>query len=274
MFKYNKEMFEGHEVEVAVDGDKKYYVARSVAPMFGLKNNITYQMEKHCGKENCMTISPKDWVPANTLRYKVTAITEDGFHRLVTRYQAVEKAIKQAENEVHFVPSKPVDSKTEPEPVRVNAMEDQKADLIKLLQQNDRLEQQVAELRAENKGLAQMMGEVLMKLNSMSGGKPHHERRDHSPMKKSLPRSVNVTALAKPFGYTATELNQLLWDLKIQKRTSKGWELEDPYRNQGYTVPGQTYERDGKNITQMRWTEKGVSFIIDKLSSMGIHVQN
>ncbi len=267
-------MFEGHEVEVAIDGNKKYYVARSIAPLFGLKNNITYKMEKHCGRNNCATIVPKDWTPVNALRYKVTAITEDGLQRLVARYRAVEKAIEQAGNEIQTVAQKPAESTTGSVPVRVNGTEVRSDNLTKLIQQNDRLEKQVAELRAENKGLAQMMGEILLNLNTMSDGKNRYERKDRSQTKKSWPKSVNVTDLAKPFGYTATELNQLLWDLKIQKRTSKGWELEDPYRNQGYTVPGQTYERDGKNITQMRWTEKGVSFIIDKLPSMGIHVQN
>lgn len=87
--------------------------------------------------------------------------------------------------------------------------------------------------------------------------------------------SMNVSEMAKPLGYTATQLNQILMLLGIQKKTDKGWELTDEYKDKGYTVEGQKYkDAYGKELVHMRWTVKGVQFVWDLLSQKQLDMMN
>lgn len=87
--------------------------------------------------------------------------------------------------------------------------------------------------------------------------------------------SMNVSEMAKPLGYTAAQLNQILLYLGIQKKTDRGWELTEQYRDKGYTVEGQKYkDKYGNEMVHMRWTAKGVQFVWDLLSQKQLSSMN
>lgn len=87
--------------------------------------------------------------------------------------------------------------------------------------------------------------------------------------------SMNVSEMAKPLGYTAAQLNQILMLLGVQKKTDRGWELTDEYKDKGYTVEGQKYKDVyGNELVHMRWTAKGVQFIWELLSQKQLPSMN
>lgn len=87
--------------------------------------------------------------------------------------------------------------------------------------------------------------------------------------------SMNVSEMAKPLGYTAAQLNQILLYLGVQKKTDRGWELTEQYRDKGYTVEGQKYkDKYGNEMVHMRWTAKGVQFVWDLLSQKQLSSMN
>ena len=86
---------------------------------------------------------------------------------------------------------------------------------------------------------------------------------------------MNVSEMAKPLGYTAAQLNQILLYLGVQKKTDRGWELTEQYRDKGYTVEGQKYkDKYGNEMVHMRWTAKGVQFVWDLLSQKQLSSMN
>lgn len=85
---------------------------------------------------------------------------------------------------------------------------------------------------------------------------------------------VPVTAIAKDYGMSGTQLNKLLHELGVQYRMGDMWLLYRQYQDKGYTH-SQTFDFahcDGRPDSKMttKWTQKGRLFLYELLKSNGI----
>lgn len=82
---------------------------------------------------------------------------------------------------------------------------------------------------------------------------------------------VTVTQIAKDYGMTAQEMNDLLYSLQVQYKQSKQWLLYKKYADKGYvhsnTIP--ITRSDGTPDISMstKWTQKGRLFIYELLKA-------
>jgi len=82
---------------------------------------------------------------------------------------------------------------------------------------------------------------------------------------------VTVTQIAKDYGMTAQEMNDLLHDLKVQYKQSKQWLLYRDHHNKGFTHSEtiNIVRSDGRPDISMntKWTQKGRIFIYELLKN-------
>lgn len=85
---------------------------------------------------------------------------------------------------------------------------------------------------------------------------------------------VTTTAIAKDYGMSAQQLNNLLKGLKILFKRSGQWFLYAKYQNAGYTSSDTISftHKNGEPGSKMhtKWTQKGRKFLYDKLKEIGI----
>jgi len=89
----------------------------------------------------------------------------------------------------------------------------------------------------------------------------------------SNPSLMNITAIAKDYGYSAISFNKLLHELKIQYSQSGTWYLYSKYQDRGWTqsktFPYKGASGNGSNI-QTKWTQKGRLGLYKELKKHGI----
>lgn len=117
--------------------------------------------------------------------------------------------------------------------------------------------------------------ERLNVLNSMQSQqiaelKPKADYTDKILKSKSL---VTITAIAKDYGVSGTEMNKILHGLGVQYKQGKQWLLYSRYQSNGYTH-SETVEfqrKDGTNDVSMitKWTQKGRLFLYQALKENG-----
>lgn len=85
---------------------------------------------------------------------------------------------------------------------------------------------------------------------------------------------VTITQIAKDYGMSGQEMNELLRDLKVQYKQSEQWLLYSKYHKKGYTHSETiNFTRgDGRSDVKMntKWTQKGRLFIYELLKSEGV----
>lgn len=86
--------------------------------------------------------------------------------------------------------------------------------------------------------------------------------------------TVSVTQIAKDYGLTGQQLNQILHDEKIQYKQSGQWLLYQKYQDKGFTK-SQTIDvlhNSGQRSVRMntKWSQKGRLFIHELLGKQGI----
>lgn len=85
---------------------------------------------------------------------------------------------------------------------------------------------------------------------------------------------VTTTAIAKDYGMSAQQLNNLLKGLKILFKRGGQWFLYAKYQNAGYTSSDTISftHKNGEPGSKMhtKWTQKGRKFLYDKLKEIGI----
>ena len=89
----------------------------------------------------------------------------------------------------------------------------------------------------------------------------------------SNPSLMNITAIAKDYGYGAITFNKLLHELKIQYSQSGTWYLYSKYQDKGWTqsktFPYKGASGNGSNV-QTKWTQKGRLGLYKELKKHGI----
>lgn len=83
--------------------------------------------------------------------------------------------------------------------------------------------------------------------------------------------TVPITIIAKDYGMSAAQMNELLHNAGVQFKVNGTWVLYQQYADCGYTET-LTYvnKMNGLTNVHMKWTQKGREFIFQKLASMGI----
>lgn len=102
--------------------------------------------------------------------------------------------------------------------------------------------------------------------------KPKVDYVDKILKSKSL---VTVTQIAKDYGLTASQLNKILAENKIQYKQSKQWLLYKEYASKSFTQSETFDYKDNKGDIKTglntKWTIKGRLFIHDLLKGLDIH---
>jgi len=92
----------------------------------------------------------------------------------------------------------------------------------------------------------------------------------------SNPSLMNITAIAKDYGYSGRTFNKLLYKLKIQYPQSGTWFLYAKYQDKGWTQSKTVPYTNNKSSTgtgsavQTKWTQKGRLGIYKELKKYGI----
>ena len=85
------------------------------------------------------------------------------------------------------------------------------------------------------------------------------------------PGLMTVTEIAKDYGMSAREFNQLLHKYGIQFKQGKHWVLYHKYDGKGYTQYEPFAYNDNKGVhNNLKWTQRGRKFIYDVLKDHGI----
>lgn len=122
-------------------------------------------------------------------------------------------------------------------------------------------EEEKERLQLESKQKDQIIGEL----------KPKADYTDIILQNKSL---VTITQIAKDYGMTAQEMNNLLHELKVQYKMSGQWLLYSKYHDKGYahseTIP--IKHKSGRLEPKMntKWTQKGRLFLYELLKENGV----
>ena len=85
------------------------------------------------------------------------------------------------------------------------------------------------------------------------------------------PGTMTVTEIAKDYGMSAREFNQLLHKYGIQFKQGKHWVLYHKYDGKGYTQYEPFAYNDNKGVhNNLKWTQRGRKFIYYTLKEHGI----
>lgn len=129
------------------------------------------------------------------------------------------------------------------------------------------LEKQNTALEGRVDAYAEKVGGLSNKVSALSPRAHYCDRVLHSG------DALQVSIIAKEYGFTATAFNRLLHDLGIQyKMGSKGtWLLYKEYANKGYTKSNTFFTPSGDCVVHTRWTQLGRRFLYDTLSEIGFY---
>lgn len=81
---------------------------------------------------------------------------------------------------------------------------------------------------------------------------------------------MTISTIGKDLGLSGVKLNKTLNDLKIIYKRGKQWYIYSQYADKGYAQYETVLISEDKTIHNLKWTEKGRKFIIEKLESLGI----
>ena len=128
--------------------------------------------------------------------------------------------------------------------------------MIQTLQALKQEREEKEKLQLENGQQKQIIGEL----------KPKADYVDRILKNKGL---VTMTQIAKDYGKTAQQMNELLHELKIQYKQSKQWLLYKEYHDKGYAHSEtiNIVRSDGSPDVKMntKWTQKGRLFLYNLL---------
>ena len=84
---------------------------------------------------------------------------------------------------------------------------------------------------------------------------------------------IKVSSIAKDYGMTPQEMNNLLHELRIQYKQGKQWLLYANIQDKGYTS-SETHvykKKDGTTDVNLltKWTQKGRMFLYEELKRNG-----
>ena len=234
--------FEGtDEIRTLLINDEPYFVGKDIADTLGYKDTSD-ALKRHVDEEDKLT---RGFTDSGQSRY-MTIINESGLYSLILKSK-----LPSAKKFKRWVTSEVLPT------IRKHGMyatED-------LLNNPDLLIQVATQLKEErtNRLIAEQ------RVNEL---KPKADYYDKILSNKSL---MTISIIAKNYGMSGQEMNQLLHDLGIQYKQSKTWLLYSKHQDKGWTHT-EMLEIAGTDKLQpsTKWTQKGHIAIYELLKKNDI----
>lgn len=138
--------------------------------------------------------------------------------------------------------------------------------LQKALTSPDFLIQLATNLKLEQEKNAKLIGEIQIKQQLIEELKPIKEYVD---VILSSNESLAVTQIAADYGLSATKLNSILQEERIQRKVNGQWILYLDHQSKGYTKSETVNIGNDRTRLQTKWTQKGRLKIHEILTKLG-----
>lgn len=138
--------------------------------------------------------------------------------------------------------------------------------LQKALTSPDFLIQLATNLKLEQENNAKLIGEIQIKQQLIEELKPIKEYVD---VILSSKESLAVTQIAADYGLSATKLNSILQEERIQRKVNGQWILYIDHQSKGYTKSETVNIGKDRTKLQTKWTQKGRLKIHEILTKLG-----
>jgi len=242
--------FRGNNVRTIEIDDVPYFVGNDVSQILGY-SNYRKATSEHVDEDDKLRAQIRD---AGQLR-SMTVINESGIYSLI-----LSSKLPAAREFKSWVTSEVLPT------IRKHGAYLTESAIEKTLTDPDYLIKLATQIKTERNGrlLAEKQVDEL---------KPKASYYDQVLSNPSL---MNITAIAKDYGYGAVTFNKLLYKLKIQYPQSGTWFLYAKYQDKGWTQ-SKTYPYTNKksatgtgSAVQTKWTQKGRLGLYKELKKHGI----
>ena len=240
---------------VFIENNRPVTDSLTVAETFGKNHKDVLRDIRNleCSQEfNQRNFAPIDYTDTQNRTYQKYLITQDGFSFLVMGYTGKEAARFKEMYIGEF--NRMREQLNNP---KLGLPQNYKEALIALVGQVEKNEV----LETEKLMLQQQVREL----------EPKASYLDRILQSKD---TVSITQIAKDYGLTGQQLNQILHDEKVQYKQSGQWLLYQKYQDKGFTK-SQTIDvlhNSGQRSVKMntKWSQKGRLFIHELLGKQGI----
>lgn len=228
-----------------------YFVGKDVATALGYANArdaiVKHVDDMDKGVAKCDTLGGAQ---------DLTVINESGLYALIFGSK-----LESAKRFKHWVTSEVLPS------IRKHGL----YAIDEVLANPDMLITALQELKAEREKTKQLQLETAIQKQQIAEMQPKVTYHD---IVLQCPDLMTITQIAKDFGMSARQMNQLLSVKKIQYKQSGIWLLYQKYASMGYTST-KTYVHDGNDDQKHAslhtyWTQKGRLFLYELLKADGI----
>jgi len=241
---------------VLIDG-KPYFPATECAKMLGYKNPRD-AISKHCKADG---VAKRDGVSVTTNQHgistnqtvELTYISEGNLYRLIIRSKLPDAVKFEAWVCDEVLPS-----------IRRHGAYITEATIRRMSESAAYADELIQRLSAE---LSDEQSKNAVLSNYVNSAAPKVRYYD---IILQCPGAVQVSIIAKDYGYSAVAFNKLLHALGVQYKVGRTWLLYSEYANKGYTVT-KTYEIDGKIASILTcFTQRGRFWLYNLLKAQGI----
>ena len=242
--------YENKEVRTKILNGEPWFVGKDVAEILGYSNSRKALLD-HIEKEDkgvtiCDTLGGKQ---------ELVIINESGLYSLIlsSKLEGAKKFKKWVTSEV--LPS-----------IRKHGAYMTEDTLQKALTSPDFLIQLATNLKLEQENNAKLIGEIQIKQQLIEELKPIKEYVD---VILSSNESLAVTQIAADYGLSATKLNSILQEERIQRKVNGQWILYIDHQSKGYTKSETVNIGNDRTKLQTKWTQKGRLKIHEILTKLG-----
>lgn len=244
------------------------------SPEFGDIRTVTIDNEPwFVGKDVATALgyaNPKNAVPAHVddddklntqIEYAdqkrtVTVINESGLYSLI-----LSSKLPSAKRFKHWVTSEVLPA------IRKTGFYGTTEFINKALNNPDVMIEMLQEIKRQREENVRLGDEILARQQIIETMQP---KADYYDKILSSTDTVSVTQIAKDYGMSPQDLNQLLNEIGVQYKVNGQWVLYQKHSSYGYTK-SQTFfnHKTGYTGMQTRWTQKGRLFLYEKLKGIG-----
>ncbi|APX73140.1 phage antirepressor [Companilactobacillus allii] len=227
--------FKGNNVRTVVIDNEPYFVGKDVADILGYSNSRDV-INKHVDDEDKLMSQ----IATAGQKRNQTVINESGLYSLI-----LSSKLSTAKEFKRWVTSEVLPT------IRKHGAYLTNDAIEQTLTNPDFIIKLATQLKSEREG--RLIAE--QQVNELQPKATYYDQVLQNP---SL---VTITVIAKDYGMSGQELNNLLRDLKIQFKQGKTWLLYAKYQTTGWTHSNTTMvkRKDGteKAVLNTKWTQKG-----------------
>lgn len=231
--------FNGNEVRTLTIDDEPYFVGKDVAEILGYKNTKDALL-KHVDVEDRIIVQKSQIATLEIPNRGLSVINESGLYSLI-----LSSKLPTAKKFKRWVTSEVLPT------IRKHGMYASSEKIEEMLSDPDTMIKTLQALKEERKGR-------LMAEQQVKELKPKADYCDKILQNKSL---VTITQIAKDYGMSGKEMNNLLHNLGVQYRQSGTWLLYSKHQRKGWTQSETITikHKDGNTGTKLntKWTQKG-----------------